>query len=238
MQEAVVGRIQRTARRLDPFALEQLYQTNYLELCRRADWVTSPPLSSPGGGTASYSQLYALLSVLNADTELDATLELGVGASTQLITQWAAARGKRSVHVDDDDAWLKTSLRTADPERSTGVLAPLVRTRVAGRDISWYDLPDDFSDQRFGLVLIDGPQAWNRATRYDRIGAASRVADLLADEFVIVIDDASRPGERLLTQLLSSELENRGVSFTTRLIIAGNSQTLLVTPGYRFAAYL
>ncbi|UUY02898.1 hypothetical protein LRS13_19760 [Svornostia abyssi] len=206
---------------------------NYLELAKRTDWLTAPPLSSPGGGTASFSQLYLLLSILR-EGEFSRVLELGVGKSTSLIQQWAAAHEAETVHVDDDAEWL--ALTVKDQPGATAIHAPLRPTSVAGHKIDWYGA--DRPPGGFDLVLVDGPQAWTGDLKFNRLGALEWVPDVLAPEFIVLIDDASRPGERELATLAEAKLRNAGLEVQPRDVVGSNSQALLVTPKYRFAAYL
>src|SRR5262245_23683202 len=88
LRRRLVDLLQRTNRRLNSAYLEQVYQTSYLHPAARTDWLTEPPLASPNGGTASFSLLCLLLSVLR-DASPRAVLELGVGQSTRLFLQYA-----------------------------------------------------------------------------------------------------------------------------------------------------
>jgi hypothetical protein len=224
---------QKLARRGDPLSLEQLYQVSYFELAARTDWLSELPFSSPRGGTASFSQLYALLNLLR-DGRFNRVLELGVGKSTALITQWVQASGGSSVHVDDDADWL--AMAAAEQARVERIHAPLVATRVEKRDIRWYGC--DRPEGAFDLVLVDGPQAWSRSSRYDRWGVLNWLPGVLADEFVIVLDDTSRRGERRLVHAAQTTLANAGRETKIREIVGANSQTLLVSPGHEAALYI
>jgi hypothetical protein len=191
-----------------------------------------PPLSSPGGGTVSFSQLYALLTLLR-EGQFSRVLELGVGKSTSLFQQWAEAHDAETVHIDDDSDWLQSTV--SDRAGSSAVHAPLTPRRVLDRDIRWYDAQRPAG--RFDLVLVDGPQAWVRQSRYDRLGVLDWLPDVLADEFVLVIDDASRPGEQMLVRAAEQLLMARD-EVVSREMIGGNSQVLIATSRYRFAGYL
>jgi len=220
-------------RRLDPLTLEQLYQANYLELAHRTPWLHEPPLSSPGGGTASFSQLYVLLSLLR-EGDFQRVLELGVGKSTALLQQWAEAHGAETEHIDDDDGWLEATVQKR--AGSTAVHAPLARSTVLGRDIQWYNTEPPSG--KFDLVLVDGPQAWCGHDRYNRLGVLHWLPEILADGFVLVIDDASRSGERALVRAAEQEVRAACPQVVSREVIGGNSQAIIATPRYRFAAYL
>lgn len=225
---------QRMARRLDPLGQELLYQASYLDLARRTPWIDETPLSSPGGGTASFSQLYLLLRILTGPARISRVLELGVGVSTHLIAQWVRAHDGTSVHVDDDCEWLEATV--PDHDRITRIHAKLSATVVGERTIEWYDAPQP--SRTFDLVLVDGPQAWTAGTRYNRLGVLQWLPDILAEEFIVLVDDASRPGERELVDEIEKRLAATGRSVARRPVLGGNSQELVMTDRFRFAAYL
>jgi predicted O-methyltransferase YrrM len=178
--------------------------------------------------------LYLLLRVLTEARGITRVLELGAGISTSLITQWVAAHDAESVHVDDDEEWLKATL--PGDARSTGVYAPLANTVAGGKNIKWYDT--DQPAGTFDLVLVDGPQAWNPESRFNRLGILNWMPSVLSDEFVVVVDDSSRPGEHQLVADLADLIERGGQPVHRRHVVGGNSQTLLASDAHRFAAYL
>lgn len=222
-------------RRFDPVGHELIYQASYLDLARRTPWLQDVPLASPGGGTASFSQLYLLLRILTEAQGIQRVLELGAGISTSLIAQWVASReGVSSVHVDDDEQWL--AMTVPENPRITPVFAPLKAMSVGGHDIQWYDASAPAGP--FDLVLVDGPQAWNAENRYHRLGVLTWLPEHLSDEFIVLVDDASRPGEHLLVGELEQAVASRDAPVHRRHVVGANSQTLLVTDAHRFAAYL
>ena len=233
VRQAVIRHRQRLARRLDPFVLEQLYQTNYLEVAGRTPWLHDPPLSSPGGGTASFSQLYVLL-ILLRDGGFHRVLELGVGKSTELLQQWAGSHDAETSHVDDNAGWLEATVK--DRPGSTRIHAPLAKRAVLGHDIEWYGT--ERPPGKFDLVLVDGPQAWHGEARYNRLGVLNWLPDILAEDFVLVVDDASRRGEQALVRAAEQRLRASRSGVMSREVIGSNSQVLLATPRYRWAAYL
>jgi predicted O-methyltransferase YrrM len=229
----VIRLIQRVNRRLNAGYLETLYQSNYLELARTTPWLKDVPLASPNGGTASFSLLYTLLSVLRAG-RTDRMLEFGVGQSSRVLRQYAAEHGKELVHIDDNEEWLRIAT-----EEGPGVSAefrPPRPMRVGGHDIEWYS--GEPPEGRFDLVLVDGPVAEAEGKTYNRLGVAEWIPDVLADEFVLVVDDASRPGEQALVGLVEQRLRAAGRQAGQRHIIGANSQMLFATPAFTEFLYL
>ena len=222
----IINSVQRYNRRLNTAYLENMYQISYLDLARRTSWLTDVPLSSPSGGTASFSLLYIMLSILS-EKAVSRPMEIGVGQSTRLLVQYARAFAKQLTLLDDDEFWLRQF--TADDEGITALHAQLVPTVVGTRTIDWYDC--DQPSEKFDFLLIDGPMAFARGMRYNRLGILKWLPDIMEPEFVMIVDDSTRPAEQLLIKHNLSALETHGVAAQTREIISSNSQTIIATQG-------
>jgi hypothetical protein len=234
LRKALVFRRQQIARWSNTSELELLYQANYLELARQTPWLTQVPLSSAQGGTANYSLLFLLLSVLR-DEPVHRVLEFGVGKSSQLITDYVRAfPDAASFHVEHDPLWLEQAV--AEHPRVHKVFCALQPTLVQGRDINWYSA--DRPDERFDLIVVDGPPAFTSASRYARAGMLNWLPGVLADEFVLVVDDANRPGERWLTDQAESTFRAHGIQAEKRQLTAASTQLFFATPGRRSALYV
>jgi hypothetical protein len=175
-----------------------------------------------------------LLSLLRSD-RFDNILEIGVGQSSQLIAAYTlAADSRRSVHIEHDEDWLTASLPSS--RRIAALHAPLGEARIGTRRIAWYQCEPP--TERFSLVLVDGPPAASRATRHNRRGIANWLPEILADEFVLVIDDATRIGERQLVCDIERCLDAAGIAYLRAEFTGATSQAVFATPALRFAYYL
>lgn len=124
-------------------------------------------------------------------------VELGAGASS-LVCAKALQRngGGRLVSYDQHAGFVAA---TAEWLESQGVAAelrhaPLARS-VPGWPGQWYDLAD--IPESIDLLIIDGPP-WT-VHPYVR-GAAESLFDRLAPGGVVLLDDAARPGERVVAR--------------------------------------
>lgn len=190
-------------------------------------------MASPRGGTANYSMLYVLLSILR-NSEVSRVIEFGAGSSSRLISQWNQDGEGQSVHIEDDPEWLRRTLTDA-PNR-TLVHAPLVPVEVAGRTIDWYEA--EKPEGKFQLVSIDGPQAWSKQRQFNRLGVLSWIPEILDKDFVIVTDDTSRKGEGLLASLLGGTLKEAGIDASAATYAGADSQVVFATPKFADALYL
>jgi hypothetical protein len=221
------------ARKLNATGLEQVYQANYFELARSTEWLSDPPLASARGGTANYSMLYLLLNALR-DPAVTRVIEFGVGASSRLISDWSLATEHSSVHVESDPEWLSRAVDEA-PNR-TLIDAPLKPRRVADREITWYDASRP--EGRFQVVSVDGPPAWSKSRRFDRLGVLDWIPELLDDEFVIIVDDASRSGESKLASSIVDGLRRVGIEAGSAMYSGADSQMVIASPAFSHLLYL
>lgn len=233
VRASITNVVQRGNRRLNPAYRETIYQASYFELAGRATWLQDIPLSSPSGGTASFSQLYLLLSILNR-AQPRRLLELGVGQSSKLLDQYAREHAASVVHIDEDAAWLRDSI--VEDASVSGVLAPLVPTQVESRHIEWYGCPRPH--ERFDLLLVDGPVAFSRAHRFNRLGVLAWVPEVLQDEFAIIVDDSTRKGERALIASILQTLHAAGIAVVVGEIVGATSQVIIASASYASFTYL
>lgn len=123
-------------------------------------------------------------------------VELGAGATTLVMAQAMQCAGYAGRLVSFDQhadfvaatrAWLASHQLAADLRH-----APIVTPTGRWRDL-WYDL-EAVPDQ-IDLLVIDGPP-WT--IRPDVRGEADRLFERVAPGGLVVLDDAARPGERLV----------------------------------------
>jgi hypothetical protein len=118
-------------------------------------------------------------------------LECGSGLSTLLLGIAAERLDYEVYSLEHDESW---HAKVSDVVRRLGldhvkiIAAPL----VLHSGYAWYDAPGDFPPD-FSLVLCDGPPA---ATMGGRYGLLPELRPSLADDCVILLDDAARDGEQ------------------------------------------
>jgi predicted O-methyltransferase YrrM len=125
----------------------------------------------------------------------ETVVELGSGASTLVLAKAMQRAGigrlvsfdQHADFVEETREWVQSHGLTVDMRH-----APLVSSTGQWRDL-WYDLKD--VPERIDLLVIDGPP-W---TIHPFVRSA---ADVLFERVVtggtIILDDAARPGERLI----------------------------------------
>src|SRR5262245_24195011 len=163
-------------------ALEEVYRYLFVRDLGRAG---IDDVFYPVGSAANYSLLYLVWRCVR-DLPIMAVLELGAGQSTLLLDKARPALGRSFAvrTIEHDEFWARAVAENVGHEV---VQAPLVPVRVGERTIAYYDLARVVADaQAFDLVIVDGPPAATRDTRYNRTGCVAVLERCLAEDFVVI----------------------------------------------------
>ncbi len=143
-----------------------------------------------------------------------AILELGAGIST-LYLAWAARRhGASLLSIEEDEGWagqVASYLTTAGLAANARLLVCPRLVTTGGSSVGrWYDpqlVKQALGDQRFDLVVIDGPAAFRPGDGQARGPALDLLHDHLAERCALFLDDAVRPGERQIVAEWARQLQ-------------------------------
>lgn len=177
----------------DPAHTRRLLQASVALHQELAGHVALPQASTWAAGADLLLFLYRLTAALQPRR----VLECGSGVSTAVMARALATDEQEVVTLEADAAFVaKTRTWAASMDASDRVRvvdAPLVDTVVDGETFQWYDLaglPDGAPAQ---LLVVDGP--WGGLQARSRLPALSCLRDHLADDVVVVLDDADRDDE-------------------------------------------
>jgi predicted O-methyltransferase YrrM len=138
-------------------------------------------------------------------------LEFGSGISTILISRLIKKNqlSTQFVSVEYDANWyrlIQAQLKSEEAPSSVQIIhAPLLPCDFALNGLEWFNqqiLKDYFQQlDGFDMVIIDGPLAGNKKLQFSRYPALPFIWDKLKPEFVIILDDADRYGEKKIITL-------------------------------------
>lgn len=124
-------------------------------------------------------------------------LELGSGTSTIWLGYLAEQLGASVVSIEHDERFKQRTDYLLNKHQLTDVVstvhAPLTPLRLNGIDYHWYDRQAFEGLQNIDLLLIDGPVG--TTNRWARYPALPVLWSQMAEEAVVVLDDAARPEE-------------------------------------------
>jgi predicted O-methyltransferase YrrM len=128
-------------------------------------------------------------------------VECGAGVSTIVLARALREGGGRLHSLEHDPAWAAMVRSLLAAEGLDGVArvidAPLRPHPLAPGDGEWYasDALAALPASGIDLLLVDGPPAGEPEIQRRRYPALPMLAPRLAPHAIIVLDDASRPGE-------------------------------------------
>jgi hypothetical protein len=212
------------APRIEGLHAEQIFQGIFHRQC---DQFGIKEAFYPVGAAASYGLMYLLTRAL---TELPVRriVEMGSGQSTILIDRLRSGEGAH-VAYEQNEFWAGSV--AAQVPRCDVRHRPLVPKTFRG--IS-YDGYTDLEAVEFDLLLVDGPNGTDHASRFDCV---QLVNDTKATEFIVVVDDAGRPGEQETVAEIVRVLKGRGLDFKLNHLSGRTQQAVFTTPRFRAASY-
>lgn len=177
-------------------------------------WLKDPSFS-PGRWAVGYQFLYVMYRVLN-EVRPESILELGLGQSTKMISQYVA--GHENVKhwvVEHDQNWIDFFSRNYPiPDRTSIVKLPWdFKPFKEAESVRCYkDFANVFKKRKFDFISVDGPLGGDMKM-YARIDILSIIPEALNSDFVIMIDDTERSGEINMIEELEKKLQEAGIQY-------------------------
>lgn len=193
---------------------------------------------APGRWAVGYPYLYAMYRVLN-DGRPKRILELGLGQSTRMISQYTSAHeGVEHIVVEHDDSWIeffKKDFSLSDRSRIIKLNWGSQPYKEADEVRIFDGFENAFAGQRFDFISIDAPLGGDMP-RYARIDVLKLLPNCLAEDFVIMIDDAERVGEKNAIAEMESRLKEAGIAYSRGRFCGEKECVLLAAKSMKFLA--
>lgn len=206
----------------------------YHDSIRGKDYLERLPLNI-GRWAGNYSFFYVLNRILN-DYKPQTILEMGLGESTKFVMAYLDNELKETKHIviEQDENWKNSFLNLFPKSKNTEIkVYPFHKVTVKGFNTNSYqNLADDITE-KFDLYIIDGPFGSINYSRYDIINLARNFEK--EDEFIIVLDDYNRQGEKETANDLFKLLSEKGIKYYNTSYSGVKSVLVIATEKYRFA---
>ena len=191
---------------------EALWSEIFNNVIANSTWLHDAAFAA-GRWAVGYPYLYAMYRVLN-EARPKRILELGLGQSTKMISQYAAAtEGVEHIIVESDPNWIDF-FKLAKVYIFTQSAKPIAAMAWFCRHFAKYvrvfkGFKDLFMRGNFDFISLDAPYSADMK-QYARIDILSILPEGLSDNFVIMMDDCHRIGEaRTLIEIEKVLQENR-----------------------------
>jgi hypothetical protein len=219
--------------RSSPFLTEPGLEVIYRDLFRRElEQLGEEDRFYPVGGAANYSLLYLIVRIARGFRP-HSVLDIGAGESTLL---WAMLQRHGLVDevltLENDADW---AARIGARVNHEIFVAPLKKAEVNGRPAITYDW--DLIRQRsaFDVMVCDGP---NGTARHSRCGILNMLTEALPQDFLLMLDDAERPGEQDTIRQIHKRLDHLGLPYRVGVVRAAKTQAVFASGRYSPATFL
>lgn len=181
---------------------------------RGSQWLTNTTFS-PGRWAVGYPYLYAMYRVLN-EFQPKRILELGLGQSTRMIAQYAATHeGVEHIVVEHDPEWIRFFSQNFALPSSTRILQ-LEREMVPYQEAQQVRVFRGFQEalegKQFDFISVDAPLGGDMK-EYARIDVLRMMPQCLSQDFVVMVDDVERPGEKHTVAAMETCLQEHGIAY-------------------------
>ena len=211
------------------YAAEAVWAGVYHDTIIDSTWLSNKKFS-PGRWAIGYPVMYVLYRVLD-EFRPRSILELGLGQSTKMISQYVAAN-EAVIHkvVEHDTRWINFFKNGNQISEQTEIIQKdLTEANLNGKEhIRCYeDFEKDIVPGKYDLIFIDAPIGGDMPD-YARIDILKIIPQSLKKSFVIILDDFNRSGEKNMVNELLTILDSEKIQFH-KGIYAGEKEVLLIT---------
>jgi len=216
------------------FAREAKWANVYHDSIRDKRWLDEVAIY-PGRWAVNYSMLYLLVRILQL-YKPGKIIEFGLGESSKIISKFIENELHNSKHliIEESKEWIENFVsRFSLSQNSEIMYLELVRKKIRGFNVNCYKDIKEKIDEIFDLYIIDGPTALRHYSRYDICRLAEKFSS--DDEFIIIMDDYNRRGEKNTVRDLLRILKKQDITFHTWEYDGSKSQFLIATNKYRYA---
>lgn len=191
-----------------------------------------------GRWAGNYSFFYVLNRVLN-DYQPKRILEFGLGESSKFISNYLDNYLIHSEHliIEQDSNWRRIfENKFSLSSRSSIKVLPLIKKKYNERDFNGYENIESTITSTFDLYVIDGPFGSPNYSRFDIFTLAERLNN--EDEFMIIMDDYDRHGEKETVDELLKMFKNKEMNVFTVVYSGVKSISIIATEKYRYVTTL
>lgn len=195
------------------YASEAVWAEIFNNTVSGSTWLKNTAFS-PGRWAVGYPALYVMYRVLN-EARPKRILELGLGQSTRMIAQYAAAHEDvEHIVVEHDAEWIaffKNDFALSERTRIVQLDREMVPYKDAEAVRVFRGFREAFAGQKFDFIFIDAPLGGDMK-QYARVDVLGLLPECLDGDFVIMIDDAERSGEIRTVAEMRKRLEETGIA--------------------------
>ena len=198
---------------------------------------------SLNNSASNYSFMYTLFRILD-EIKPKNILELGLGQTSKMTSQYANYHAYSNLMIiDNNQSWIDVFSKNLNISDNIKLIQRdnEIFSYKGSENIRYSKLDEIVGEMKFDLIIIDGPQGYFSEPVYSELDySRSNIWDLvdnLNDEFIIIIDDYNRHGEKNTMSRLIELLKEKNIQFYTFKSIGIKEQFVICTEKYRFVSW-
>lgn len=212
---------------------EAVWAHIFSDTIRDSEWLHNKSFS-PGRWAIGYPVLYLLYRILD-ETHPTQILELGLGQSTKMIGQYAKSDSSvQHTVVEHDPEWIAFFSQNFQLSENTNIVnLPLEKTtyeKISNIN-SYHGFSSEFQNKKFGLICIDAPFGSEKLSRIDVL---RMLPQILAEDFMIILDDYNRIGEQNTIKEIKKVLDSHNIPYVTGVYSGDKDVIVLASTSLKF----
>lgn len=210
---------------------ELYYATRFHDSVIDSPWLIYRNFSL-GGWAADYGLMYTIFRTLNEMRPMN-ILEFGLGQTSKMVHQYARYFNACATTCEHDEKWIESFKKSKDGDYPVNIQLMKLQTieRKGYNTLTYEGYSRLFSNQKFDLILVDGPFGSAHFSRSQIIDLAK---DNLAFHFCIIIDDYEREGEQETVKEVQNVLNEKKISFHCRVYSAEKQHIIICSSDFVF----
>ena len=224
---------------------ELKYAFVFNDTIKNSEWLKERNFSLVNSA-ANYSFMYSLYRILN-DAQPKNILEMGLGQTTKLTSQYAKYFNDAKLTVlESDETWIENFSKNLEISENIQILNLDVETFEYNNTLNlrFIDISKIVEDEKYDLIIIDGPRGFivkdgkNELLDYSRSNIWQMIPSNLADDFIIIIDDYERKGERNTMDKTKELLKENDIDIFSYTSKGLKTQHAIFSEKYRFISWI
>ena len=183
--------------------------------------------------------MYILYRILN-EIKPKNILELGLGQTSLMTSSYVQNSGNKLTIIESNQEWIESFSNKMHLSNNMNIKqVDIERFNFDNSEnLRYKNLKSVLQDDKFDLIIIDGPQGFdhennNQMLKYSR----SNIWDLISnleDDFIIIVDDYERQGERNTVKRLFNLLDSQNIDYYFNDFRGAKHQLVICSKKYKF----
>ena len=173
-------------------------------------------------------------------------LELGLGQTTKMTTQYASYFDNVQLQViEDNQSWTDTFSENLELTDNVSIdYCDVEEFDCNGTtSLRYSDLDKIIKDKKFDLIIIDGPKGFLETEEgpveleYSRTNIWALIEKNLSKDFIIILDDFNRIGEQNTAEYICELISNKNIDYYTQVYRGSKNQIIITSEKNRFVTW-